>query len=156
LLKINFSEKENHKSLQDINLGSECENYLNKLVIEGNTNAVTNIWEHCLQFYVTAAEEIRKRLPVTDKFLYKLKVFQSHTALFDIDKKTSFSDVSFIIKTIGDFDEDNIKQEWFISLYSDFTVTEKQNLSKLNFDKMWKQILQTNVIRYPNFTFECY
>jgi len=151
LLKINFSEKENHKSLQDINLGSECEDYLNRLAIEGNTNAVTNIREHCLQFYVTAAEEIRKRLPVTDKFLYKLKVFQSHTALFDIDRKTSFNDVSFIIKTIGGFDEDNIKQEWF-TLYSDFTVTEKQNLSKLNFDEMWKQILQTNVIKYPNLT----
>jgi len=85
-------------------------------------------------------------------------VFQSHIALFDIDRKTSFNDVSFIIKTIGDFDEDNIKQEWF-SLYSDFTVTEKQNLSKLNFDEMWKQILQTNVIKYPNLfniTFECY
>jgi len=79
-------------------------------------------------------------------------VFQSHTTLFNINRKTSFNDVSFITKTIGGFDEDNIKQEWF-TLYSDFTVTEKQNLSKLNFDEMWKQILQTNVIRYLNLTF---
>jgi len=39
-------------------------------------------------------------------------------------------------------------------LHSDFTIMEKQNLSILNFDNMWKEILQyqysTNVIKYPN------
>ena len=73
---IEFSQKENQKPLQEINLGSECEEYLDEFIKEGPTdtmynykcNIITNIGENCLQFYVTAAEEISKRLPINDNF----------------------------------------------------------------------------------------
>ncbi|KAL6257728.1 hypothetical protein P5V15_011308 [Pogonomyrmex californicus] len=54
---------------------------------------------------------------------------------------------------MGDFNENDLKKEWF-ALNSDFSVTEKQDLLKLNFDNMWKEILQrqylNNETKYPN------
>ena len=45
-------------------------------------------------FYVTVADEIRKRLFVNNIFLSKLKVFQYFETLCDIDRQKSFNDVS--------------------------------------------------------------
>jgi len=152
LLYIEFEKTATHKSLEDIRLGSECEEYLRKLIKDGHINIVEVIRRNCLEFYITAAKEIRKRLPVNDKFLSKLKILQPQI-LFNNDRETSFNDISFIAKTIGSFDEIALRKEWF-SLHSDFTIMEKQNLLILNFDDMWREILQyqysTNVIKYPN------
>jgi len=49
---------------------------------------------------MTAAEKI----PVNDTFLYKLKIFQLDTALFDSNREISFNDVHFITKTLSGFD----------------------------------------------------
>jgi len=154
-MNITFSLKENHKILNEINLGSECEEYLNKLMMQGHKDIVTTVRENCLTFYVTAAEEIRKRLPVNNTFLSKLQVFASSGNLFNTDRETSFNDVSFVAKTFGDFDKDALKKEW-IALGLDFTIKDKENLSKLNFDNMWKEILKcqypNNITKYPNLT----
>jgi len=150
-----FSVEKNQKTLQEINLGSDCEEYLNKLVIQGHKDVIKIVRENCLSFYVTAAEEIRKRLPVYNIFLSKLQVFTPSISLFHSNREASFSDVSFIAKTIGGFDEDALKKEW-IALPLGFTLEEKQNLSKLNFDNMWKKILQcqypNNIAKYPTLT----
>lgn len=154
LTNTSFQDKNNHKSLCDITLGSDCDEYLCDLMTEGYEDVITNIRQNCLTFYVTAAEEIRKRLPVNNAFLYKLKVFQPQTALFDSDRVTSFNDVSYIAKTIHGFDEDGLKQEW-LTLHSDFTIEEKQTLATLNFDGMWKKILKSqcnSIFKYPNLT----
>ncbi|KYN43238.1 hypothetical protein ALC56_02300 [Trachymyrmex septentrionalis] len=58
--------KKNQRNLDEINLGSECQEYLNELMMQGHENVVTIVRSNCLMFYVTAAEEICKRLPVND------------------------------------------------------------------------------------------
>jgi len=62
---------------------------------------------------MTAAKNIKKRLPLNDIFLYKLKIFQSDANLFDSNREISFNDVYFITKTLDVFDIDNVKTEWF-------------------------------------------
>jgi len=156
---IIFSLKENQKAINKIILGSECEEYLNELTIKGHVNIVSTVRENCLTFYITAAEEICKRLPINDTFLSKLQVFGQYESLYNNNnRETLFNDISFVIKTIGendDFDENALKQEW-MTLPSEFTIAEKQRLSKLNFDNMWKEVLQrrhtNNIIKYPNLT----
>ncbi|KAL6260789.1 hypothetical protein P5V15_008315 [Pogonomyrmex californicus] len=144
------------KSLQFLfQICTECEEYLYELLMQGHEDAVTTVRTNCLIFYVTAAEEIRKRLLINNKFLLKLQVFRPFVSLFNTDRETSFNDVSFIAKTIDSVDEDALKKEW-IALPLDFTMEEKQNLSKLNFDNMWKEILHpkhsNNITKYPNLT----
>jgi len=75
---ISFHEKENHKSLDSVTLEPECEEYLCKLVKEGHANVITIIRQNCLQFYITAAEKIRKRLPINNIFLHKLHKYLKH------------------------------------------------------------------------------
>ena len=142
---VEFSNKDNHKSLNEINLGIECEEYLDTL--KEHADVIANVRENCLQFYVTAAEEVSKRLPIKDNFLSKLNNFESNIALCSNDRETSFNDVCFVAQTLGEFDENALKKEWH-ALHLDFTLAEKEHYSKLNFDEMWKQILQCKY--YPN------
>ncbi|EZA46423.1 hypothetical protein X777_00172, partial [Ooceraea biroi] len=127
LTNISFSEENNHKPVNDINLGIECEEYLNELFTEGHADVIRNIRVNCMQFYVTAAEEITKRLPIHDKFLFKLQVFEPRIALFDSNRETSFNDVSFISKHLGGFYDHGLKEER-LALYHNFTIDDKQSL----------------------------
>lgn len=147
---LEFYKKENQRSINKVHLGMECEKYLAELIAEGRTDVVANVRKDCLQFYVTAAEDICKRLPVHNAFLEKLEVFECDMALCHSNRKTSFYDVSFIAATFGDFDDnfdDNLKKEWF-ALYTDFTEAEKDFLATLSFDELWKEIFQRH--QYPN------
>ena len=140
-----FSCKETQRTLNEISLGVECEKYLNDLLMQGHKDEVTTVRKNCLSFYVTAAEEIRKRLPVDHIFLSKLNVFSPSMALFH-DREKSFKDVSFVAKIIDGFDKDALKNEW-IALPLDFSTEKKKSLSQLSFDNMWKEILKC---QYPN------
>jgi len=75
IINIVLSLKENQKDLHEITFGSDCNEYLNELMMQGHEDIVTTVRENCLSFYVTAAEEIRKRLPINNIFLSKLNVF---------------------------------------------------------------------------------
>ena len=94
-----------------------------------------------MQFYLTAADKISKKLPITNNFLKYLQVFLPSVSLFDGNRETSFQHVSLVARTLDGFDEESLRTEWF-ALAADFTLEEKQNISKLNFDDMWKEILQ--------------
>ena len=98
---------------------------------QGHEDIITNIRQKCLQFYITAAEDIRKRLPINNVFLKKLQIFQPQIALFDINREMSFNDVLFIAKTLSKFDENDLKEEWF-ALHADYTNDEKQTLATMN------------------------
>ena len=129
-------------------LGTECEKYLDELVTEGHTEVVANVRQNCLQFYITAAQGICKRLPINHSFLSKLKVFEADTALRDPNREVSFNNVSFIAQTFGGFDDDGLKKEWF-ALHQDFTEAEKDSFTMLNLDELWKKIFQ-HTDRHPN------
>jgi len=100
-----FDKTENQISINEIYLGKECQIYLNNLITEGHADIVANIRRDCLQFYVTAAQDICKRLPIRDAFLSKLKVCDFNTALRDSNRESSFRDVSYIVSTFGGFDD---------------------------------------------------
>ncbi|XP_070515358.1 protein FAM200A-like [Cardiocondyla obscurior] len=142
-----FDNNENQISVNKIYVGDECEKYLNNLITEGRADIVANIRQDCLQFYVTAAQDICKRLPIHDAFLSKLKVFECNIALCHSDRETSFNDVSYIANTFGGFDIENLKKEWF-ALQKDFNELEKNLFATLDFDDLWKKILHRR--QYPN------
>ncbi|XP_070513038.1 protein FAM200A-like [Cardiocondyla obscurior] len=150
VLNVTFSLNENQKPLENITLGSDCEEYLDDLSNNGHADEANIIRKNCLEFYVTAAEQICKKLPINNKFLFKLKVFQ-HAALFDAHRDITFNDVSFVAETIGGFDKNGLKNEWS-KIHLDFTDAEKQHLATLNFDNMWKEIFKSknNIQRYEN------
>lgn len=82
----------------------------------------------------------------------KLQVFRPSISLLDSNRETSFQHISFIAKNLGGFNEESLRKEWF-ALPTDLTLKEKEELSKLTFDDMWKRILQcqlsNNTYKYP-------
>jgi len=140
---FDFSNKENQNSLNEIYLGEDCEKYLHELITEGHTDIVAIIRENCLQFLETAAQEICKKLPIYDKFLSKLKVFEPNIALSDINRESSFNDVVFVVQIFGGFDDNELRKEWF-ALHQGFTEEEKNELLRSDFDEMWKKIFKHN------------
>jgi len=109
---MDFSQIQIQKNINEIFFGPQCEAYLNNLVIEDHIEAVVTIRQNCLQFYITVAKEIRKRLPITHNFLIKLQMFDPSIFLFDNNRETSFQHVSFIAKNLGGFDEESLRKEW--------------------------------------------
>ncbi|XP_011637297.1 uncharacterized protein LOC105427330 [Pogonomyrmex barbatus] len=57
-----------------------------------------NFRENCLRFYITAVEEIFKRLPVSDIFLSKLQILLSHIALLSTNREISFHDLFLLLQ----------------------------------------------------------
>lgn len=73
---INFLQKEIQKDINEIFVGEECEKYLDNLIMKNHEDTVITIRQNCLQFYLTAAEEICKRLPVTNDFFLNYKFLE--------------------------------------------------------------------------------
>jgi len=63
---IDFKNKENIIPLSEVFVGTECES----LLLEQNEDQIIIFKEKCLNFFVTASEEIVKRLPF-DNPMYK-------------------------------------------------------------------------------------
>ena len=139
---IDFSKGNNQIALNCIHLGPECDIFLSQLLAEGKPDVVQTVRENCIKFYITAANEIRKRFPIDDEFLSKLCVFEPHLALVDNDRDTSFKSVLFIAKKLGGFDEDGLQKEWS-TLHLNFADEDKQKLCTLAFDEVWKTVLLT-------------
>lgn len=60
--------------------------------------------------------------------------------------------IIFVARALGGFDEENLKHEW-LALPADITIEDKERLSKLNLDEMWKELLQRQLLnnfKYPS------
>ena len=66
--KINVSDSDNQIALEAINVGKEAQAYLDLEFSVGTIGQeqVNEFRRNCLQFYITASNEIRKRLPFDD------------------------------------------------------------------------------------------
>ena len=71
---IVLTEPSNCLNLKDINLGSECNEFLVKLVCCGQLEMVETIRQKCLAFYIETVNEILKCLPIDDEFFSNLQV----------------------------------------------------------------------------------
>lgn len=143
-----FSLINHQKPLSEVNLGSECEKYLCELINEGHDDAVVNIRQYCLQFYICVAQETYKRLPINNQFLAKLQIFRPEVALCETGREKSYNDLHFIAETLTGFDQNILKNEW-LTLPEKFTLMEKNQLASLNFDQMWINIFHQSD-SFPN------
>ncbi|KAH7979130.1 hypothetical protein HPB49_008292 [Dermacentor silvarum] len=67
--------------LEDVYLGSECNEALGKCKSDGMQAEAHNLRVRCLCYYQTGAVEIKKRLPVSGLFFHEVQFVASKTAL---------------------------------------------------------------------------
>lgn len=72
-ISLEIIQPQNFLHLNEIYLGSECEMFLK----DQTSDFIENIKAKCLDFYITAIEEIIKRLPYNDEFFQNLKFLDS-------------------------------------------------------------------------------
>lgn len=90
-------------------VGTECDNYIKQISPEAYDLVKTK----CLDFYVTAAIEIKKRLPVFNDVFEQLKFFDPKCALYDTDENCLDINFKALVEQLNEFfNVDLIQREW--------------------------------------------
>ena len=108
---IDYRLSSNQKSLDEVNLGHECDDIIKNLSrdMERNKAVIGEIRENCLAFYVKTVEKSIERL-------------------------------YYIRDQFGDYDKAALESEWRL-LPTEFDSQPGIPLDMLSFDEMWKRIL---------------
>lgn len=132
LKSINVADPNNYLPNKNIILGTECDKYIQSFSPE----AYEQVKNTCLEFYVTAAIQIKKRLPINNKMFQELKFLDPKLALY------GSSEINFevLIDTFNEpLDLNIIQTEWrrMKVLIKD---NDKTRLLLLAVDEFWHTI----------------
>jgi len=148
--QISFSNPNNFLPESEIFVGTECENF-----IKSFPEAVLSSFKTtCLKFYIKAAEEITKRLPITNQFFKEFE-FLDQNVCFDRMQRNRVNDLKLITETFQRFiDKHKVIEEWREIPYF-YNEDQISNLKLLTIPEMWQQISTekdfiSNNFKFPN------
>lgn len=134
--KINKLQPCHYLPLESVYLGPECEQLLQTLPRECEVG-IHQLRRKCLDFYITATEEMKKRLPIQDEFFENLKFIEPNIALTTAGR-TQIKDVSCVASKFGGFEINTLAVEWrSLPLLPE---NRKKELSEMDLDCMWSEI----------------
>jgi len=136
-MSIDMVESRNFLPANKIYLGPECERFL----LNHSSEFVQEIKLKCLDFYITATEEMIKRLPFNDIIFRDLNFLNFQIVLGD-QARTIVPNLTHIATHFGTFDITTLAFEWRI-LPTMFNDADKDILASLNLEDMWNKIFET-------------
>lgn len=136
-ISLELTESRNFLPLDSIYVGPECEIFLKNQTSE----FAKEVKLKCLDFYVTAVNEMLKYLPFNDVFLRGLKFIEPKFALSD-EARGEIRDLTDIATVFGNFDVTALAYEWRV-LPSMFNDADRDILANLEIDDMWMKIFET-------------
>ncbi|KAK0172507.1 hypothetical protein PV328_005815 [Microctonus aethiopoides] len=128
---------ENILPLLTINVGGECQKFLDNCVLE----IVSKVKSNCLKFYKVATLEIIKRLPYCDEFMSKLQFLNPEIALSK-EIRLTFGNLNLLCERFNLMHlVHKINMEWIYvaHVYDD---AEIEHLSSLSLENMWSKIFE--------------
>ena len=135
IFRIDFNNKVNQLPILELFVGTECQNVLN-LQPE---NKIVLFKEKCLNFYITSAQEIVKRLPLDNELIHELTFIDPNIAL-DLENRKNLIHFPFLISKFRKYiNEDKLIEEWR-QLPCEFNLKEIQRLKSLNIADMWHEL----------------
>jgi len=135
-ISLNILDLHNLLPLNEVYVGLEREIFLKNQISE----FAEEIKLKCLDFYISAVEDMMKRLPFNDFILRELKFFNSKLTLYD-ETRSVIKDLTHIAIYFGNFDVTALAFEWRI-LPTIFSNAEKDILANLEIDNMWERIFE--------------
>lgn len=132
---LDVDNKDNVRNIENVIVGPECESFLNSLSLECSYQIRLN----CLDFYITAVQEMLKRLPFKDIFYQELVFLDPKIALYN-EGRLKVKDLSFIAKRVNHSDITKLAFEWQV-LPSCFNEQQNEELACLEIDEFWKNIV---------------
>lgn len=135
IFMIDFKNKENIIPLSEVFVGTECES----LLLEQNEDQIIIFKEKCLNFFVTASEEMVKRLPFNNPMYKEIKFIAPNIAL-DLETRQQFKDLPALkLKFKKYIDTNKITEEWR-QLPCQFNAQEIERLKSLSIPEMWHEL----------------
>ncbi|XP_032690779.1 uncharacterized protein LOC116853718 isoform X2 [Odontomachus brunneus] len=132
----NILNPENFLPVNCINVGSDCESFL----LAECPDFYIEIKSNCLQFYITAMQEMLHRFPYNDEILRELKFLDPEIALHE-ENRVLFPNLTNVAKRFGISDITTLCNEWQI-LPSQFDDANKIVLANFEILEMWNTIFE--------------
>lgn len=135
IFRIDFNNKVNQLPILELFVGTECQNILN-LQPE---NKIVLFKEKCLNFYITSAQDIVKRLPLDNELIHELTFIDPNIAL-DLENRKNLIHFPFLVSKFRKYiNEDKLIEEWR-QLPCEFNLKEIHRLKSLNIPDMWHEL----------------
>ncbi|XP_024872448.1 uncharacterized protein LOC112455009 [Temnothorax curvispinosus] len=145
-ISLEIINLQNFLPLNSIYVGPECESLLKLESLE----FVIEIKSRCLSFYITALEEMIKRLPYNNEMFRELTFLDPSIALSD-ESRLTFPDLRNVARHFQISDITALACEWR-TLPIVFNDADKIHLANLELDDMWNNIFQKkNLNGEPSF-----
>ncbi|XP_063244623.1 uncharacterized protein LOC134545381 [Bacillus rossius redtenbacheri] len=152
LKQTNVNHPSNFLNLESIYLGPECKKFLQSLP-EDCASSVQQFRLKCLEFYICATDEMKKRLPLDSELFREMKFVDPAVAL-EKSERNEVKDLITLASQIGGFDLNNLAVEWRSLQHSITDVDQKKKLLEMDIDTMWDNISQirdfSDKLCFPN------
>lgn len=150
---LNLKNLNNLLPLSELFVGAECQELLN---LQSEENVI-KFKEKCQNFYITAAEEILKRLPINDNFFKEMTFLDPEIAL-NSSNRSDLMDMPLLKNHFKDFiDVYKLTEEWRQLPFSlsNSDIVRLKSLGGVNIADMWKEIsmlknLMIDSTSFPN------
>ncbi|XP_032673098.1 uncharacterized protein LOC116844993 isoform X2 [Odontomachus brunneus] len=136
-ISLDIINSRNFLSFNELYFGSECEMFLQNK----KPKFIEEVKLKCLDFYVSATEEMIKLLPFNNVVFDGLKFLDPKFAL-SYKERSTIKDLTNIATYLGTYDMTTLAFEWRV-LPIMFSNTDKNMLATLELDVMWKKIFET-------------
>lgn len=135
---VNVRSPHIYVDIETMYLGRECSAVLNSIT---DQEAVTTIKKDCLNFYITALEEIQNRLPIKkDDNFFKSFVFLKPEIALDVNRNKVDIDFKLLCEKLNmNSSVDVLIEEWRI-LVSLLDENIRSDLSNKSVDEFWWEI----------------
>ena len=130
---VNLDNPHIYLEVDSIIVGYDCNNVLKQINKEGQNQIRLNI----LKFYITAAKEMQKRLPLND-FLFEKMSFLAPDKALNLRNREGLEDLSDIA-IFFKIDASSIFVEWR-NLAVQFNDNERKQLESLRVDEFWWEV----------------
>lgn len=154
---VNCSNPDNFLQLENIYVGLECDTFLKTLP----NHIENNVRKNCLEFYICASIEMKKRLPINNILFNMMSFIKPMFVLYQDKRNDTLSFLSLLGQKFSNYlDVVKLEIEWR-NLPFMFNETEKKSFESLSIEEFWQRIgeaknfnnelIASNVYKLANF-----
>lgn len=133
---VNCSNPDNFLQLENIYVGLECDTFLKTLP----NHIENNVRKNCLEFYICASIEMKKRLPINNILFDMMSFIKPMFVLYQDKRNDTLSSLSLLGQKFSNYlDVVKLEIEWR-NLPFMFNETEKKSFASLSIEEFWQRI----------------
>ena len=136
---VSVTDPKHFKKLEDISLGTDCEDFLQSLPAEETEQGRHNFRLQCLNFYIEGAKQMKARLPLTDSCFDEFRFFGPKHLFSLTSEKVAIPHLREKLKNYLAFDVNEAERE----LKKILTISSREEIQEYKTMKInifWKNL----------------